>query len=136
MHYTVSGEVPEVPVLSPKSGSIFEKRLIVQYILDNQKDPINNEPLEVDELIEVKTPQEVIAPKVPAATSIPQLLISLQNEWDSTALELFNLKKEYQDLKQQLSTALYQNDAAKRVIAKLILERDEAKASLDKALSS
>lgn len=134
MFCAISGEVPEVPVLSPKSRSIFEKKLIVQYIVENKKDPITNEPLEIDDLIEIETPQKYVIPKLPTATSIPQLLLTLQNEWDATALELFNLRKEYQELREELSSALYQNDAAKRVIAKLMIERDEAKTALEKAI--
>lgn len=52
--YSVSNEVPEHPVISPVSGSIFEKRLIEKYVLENGVDPINGKDLAVDQLIEVK----------------------------------------------------------------------------------
>ena len=47
-------------------------------------------------------------------------------------LETFNLKKQLEVTKKQLAYELYRNDAAQRVIARLIKERDEAKESLAK----
>ena len=52
--FTVSNEIPEVPVVSPASGRVFEKRLIEKYISENGNDPVNGEPLSEDQLIEVK----------------------------------------------------------------------------------
>jgi pre-mRNA-processing factor 19 len=75
--------------------------------------------------------QTVVEPKPPSATSIPSLLVSLQNEWDATMLEVFTLKQQYVTLRQELSNALYENDAAKRVIARLVKERDEARHALE-----
>lgn len=45
-------------------------------------------------------------------------------------LETFELKKQFHELQNQLSNALYENDAAKRVIARIIKERDEARSRL------
>ena len=51
----VSNEVPESPVVSPVSGCVYEKRLIEKFISDNGTDPMNEEKLTADMLIEVKS---------------------------------------------------------------------------------
>ena len=53
--FEVSNEVPEHPVVSPASGSVFERRLIEKYIADNGVDPINGKELTVEQLIEIKS---------------------------------------------------------------------------------
>lgn len=45
-------------------------------------------------------------------------------------LETFNLKTQFHTTQQELANTLYENDAAKRVIARLIKERDEARVAL------
>ncbi|KAI8886102.1 WD40 repeat-like protein [Backusella circina FSU 941] len=130
MFCAISGEAPEQPVVSVKSGNIFEKRLIEKYIADHGKDPINNEELSTDDLIEIKTSPETVKPRPPKLSSVPSLLSALQNEWDSVMLESFTLKQQYQQVRQELSHALYQNDAATRVIARLKKERDASREAL------
>ena len=71
-------------------------------------------------------------PRPPTLTSIPSLLSVLQNEWDALALETFALRQHLTQTRQELSNALYENDAAKRVIARLQRERDEARDALAK----
>lgn len=54
----------------------------------------------------------------------------MQNEWDSTMLEAFQLRADAQKLRQDLSHALYKEDAAMRVLARVVKERDQARAAL------
>lgn len=41
-------------MLSPVSGSIFERRLIEKYLIENGVDPINGKELSADMLIEIR----------------------------------------------------------------------------------
>lgn len=125
----ISGEAPQVPVASRKSGNVFEKRLIEAHIAEHHTDPVTSEDLSADDLIELKSAR-VVRPRPPTLTSIPSLLHAFQTEWDAIALETFTLKQQLAQTRQELSTALYQNDAATRVIARLTRERDEARDAL------
>jgi pre-mRNA-processing factor 19 len=49
----------------------------------------------------------------------------LQREFDAVLLELYDTRKALEETRRELSTALYQNDAAVRVIARVCAERDE-----------
>ncbi|KAL8739138.1 MAG: hypothetical protein Q9181_000167 [Wetmoreana brouardii] len=127
----ISGEAPQIPVASRKSGTVFEKRLIEAYIAENGRDPVTNEEISTDDLVELQTARTV-RPRPPTLTSIPSLLSVFQNEWDALALETYTLRQQLTQTRQELSTALYQHDAAVRVIARLSRERDEAREALSK----
>lgn len=110
---------------------MFEKRLIEAYISENGKDPVTGEDLTVEDLIDLKT-SRIVRPRPPTLTSIPSLLSTFQNEWDALALETYTIRQHLAQTRQELSTALYQNDAASRVIRRLTQERDEARDALSK----
>ena len=50
-------------MVSPASGQVFEKRLIEKYIQENGVDPLNQQPLSVEELIELKVSQVIFGYK-------------------------------------------------------------------------
>eukprot|EP01147_Barroeca_monosierra_P009068 gene9068-1382_t len=125
----VSGSVPEEPVISPKSGAVFERRLIEKYLQESNVDPVSGEELDITELIPVKG-HSIVTPRAPNATSIPTLLKTFQDEWDAQMLETFELKKHVMELRQELTHSLYQHDASCRLIARLTRERDQAREAL------
>jgi pre-mRNA-processing factor 19 len=105
--------------------------LIEKYIEENGTEPVTNEELTIDDLLPLKAGRTV-RPRPPTLTSIPALLATFQNEWDTLALETFNLQEQLSRTRAELATALYQHDAAVRVIARLTKERDEAREALSK----
>ncbi|KAK7393649.1 hypothetical protein VNO78_22209 [Psophocarpus tetragonolobus] len=132
MNCSISGEVPEEPVVSRNSGLLFEKRLIERHIADYGKCPITGEPLTMDDIVPIKT-GKIVKPRPIQAASIPGMLGMFQNEWDGLMLSNFALEQQLHTARQELSHALYQHDAACRVIARLKKERDEARSLLAQA---
>ncbi|KAI0047824.1 WD40 repeat-like protein [Auriscalpium vulgare] len=126
----ISGEPPQDPVVSSKSGHVYERRLIQKYITENGTDPITGEKLEEGDLVAVKASPNAAPPRPPSHSSIPALLTLFQNEWDALVLETFALKQQYNSTRQELSYSLYTQDAASRVIARLMRERDAAREAL------
>lgn len=110
-------------------GNVYEKRLIEAYISENGTEPTTGAALTVEDLLDIQGSQTV-RPRPPELTSIPALLGAFQQEWDALALEVFTLQQNLAQTRQELSTALYQQDAAVRVIARLTAERDAARDAL------
>jgi len=130
---SLSGEIPQEPVFSTKSGHVFEKRLLEKYLSSNDnRDPISKETVQTSDIIAIKVNKSV-PPKPTTATSLPSLLQTFQNEWDAMVLESFQLKQQLDSTREQLAQTLYQHDASCRVIARLIKERDEARSLLSQA---
>jgi pre-mRNA-processing factor 19 len=111
---------------------LFERRVAEKYVRETGKCPITGEPLSVDDLLPLKSSKGV-KPRTAPATSIPGLLGLFHDEWDALMLETHTLRQSLNTTRQELSHALYQHDAACRVIARLIKERDEARAALEDA---
>jgi pre-mRNA-processing factor 19 len=50
----ISGEPLQDAVFSPKSGQLYERRLILKYVTENGKDPVSGEKLDESDLVSVK----------------------------------------------------------------------------------
>ncbi|CAH7674885.1 WD40-repeat-containing domain protein [Phakopsora pachyrhizi] len=139
MFCAISGISPLQPVISIKSGHVYERKLIEKYLKENDgKDPITGDILSISDLVDVKTVPSAPAPppRTPSLSSVPALLHILQNEWDASMLECYELRKQNSSLRQELSHALYKEDASMRVLARVIRERDEAREALSSVRSS
>lgn len=135
MFCAISGNVPEQPVVSSKSGHLFEKRLVEKYVRETGKCPVTSESLALDDLLPLKSNKSV-KPRPSPAASIPGLLGLFHDEWDALMLETHTLRTSLHTVRQELSHALYQHDAACRVIARLMRERDEARSALQNVRQS
>lgn len=65
--------MPEHPCVSPVSNHVYERRLIEKYIAENGTDPINNQPLSEEQLIDIKgaRPTDSLSPG-PAQLSLQE----------------------------------------------------------------
>lgn len=68
---------------------------------------------------------KIALPKPLVANNIPGILQMFQGEWDSLMLDVFNMRKNLEQTRRELSQALYQHDAACRVICRLMKEKEE-----------
>lgn len=112
-------------------GNVFEKRVLLSLLTTNGGTcPITKAPLTEDDLIDIVPAPRSTVPAAPTSVSgagFGGLLASMQTEWDALMVETFNLKSALEETRRELSQALYQNDAAVRVIARLTMERDQAR---------
>ncbi|MES1905690.1 MAG: Pre-mRNA-processing factor 19, partial [Paramarteilia canceri] len=133
------GEIPSDPVVSPVSGCVFEKELILKHLDANgETDPVNNEPLSKEQLIELKgkviylasklfLATQITKPRTSGSTSIPSLLKTLQDEYDAICLNNFSLRKQLRTSKQELSNFNYLKEASCQCIARLLKELKSAR---------
>ena len=136
----VNGDGSNEVVVTP-SGHICIKRLLLTKLAENGGvDPFEtakNLPLSEDQLVTLQATNSgsvhssSVVPPRPQATSLPGMLGLIQKEYDALVLELFDTRKALEETRRELSQALYQNDAAIRVVARVAQERDAAKQQLE-----
>lgn len=139
----ISGQSPiSDPVVTP-SGYIVSRKLLLTKLAENGGvDPFivtslvggMSSRLDEGSLVELNTgggsANSFVPPRPPKSTSLPNLLSMLQSEYDIVLLELHDTRASLEETRRELSSALYQNDAAVRVVARLAQERDEARGKL------
>ena len=122
-------------VVTP-SGHICIKRLLLTKLLETGgMDPFEtSRPLSEDQLVTLQlgnsSGSTTSLPR-PQATALPNMLSLIQKEYDALVLELFDTRKALEETRQELSQALYQNDAAIRVVARISQERDTLQQQLE-----
>ena len=137
---SISGNPCEEPVVSKKTGHIFERSLIEKIIQSSGQCPLTGQSLTLEDIIPLQSMRWKFAnfysfilanktgkPRPVECSSIPKLLSVMKTEWDALVLECFTLKQQLEAVRQELSHALYQHDAACRVIARMLKEREEEK---------
>ena len=140
---SLSGQTPPPdPVVTP-SGRICSRRLLLIKLTENGgRDPFdaaaNPRILDESDLVDLVLggDGQVVPPRLPSATSFPSLMGQIQGEYDGILLELFDTRRALEETRRELSQALYQNDAAVRVVARLAAERDAARETVRELSSS
>jgi pre-mRNA-processing factor 19 len=133
MNYcSLSGKLLEKPVISKKTGHLFEKELILKHIESTAQCPVSGGELTENDLVELRNSGEnfIIKPRN-AGNHLPVILNKIQTEWDGLLLENFQIKKQLQEVRQEMANNLYQHEAASLVICRLIKERDQLKTQLN-----
>ncbi|QDZ18367.1 WD repeat domain-containing protein [Chloropicon primus] len=130
----ISGELTGKGVVITTSGYTYDKDLLEKYAQEHgYVCPTTGEAYDPKEnVLELRAAPGAgnLKPRTTQTASVPGLLSLLQNEWDAVMLEAHKLRKENYSTREELSQTLYMHDAACRVVARLIKERDEAKAAL------
>eukprot|EP00397_Hematodinium_sp_SG-2012_P041553 GEMP01045797.1.p1 GENE.GEMP01045797.1~~GEMP01045797.1.p1 ORF type:complete len:497 (+),score=121.17 GEMP01045797.1:137-1627(+) len=126
----ISGTTPECPVFT-KDGYVFEKGTLRAHVDKEGTCPITHRRLDWEDVTEVDMrKQKAIHPRNCQTASIPSMLSLFQGEWEQVLNDSFALRKHSGETREQLSHALYQHDAACRVIERLIRERDQARSQV------
>ena len=128
-HCGLSGNVLTDPVVCIKTGHVYEKSVITQHINQTGRCSITNCQLSLSDIIPLQV-SPAAKPKPLSHSSVPGLLSALQEEWNSTVLETYSMKKQIDLLRQELSHSLYQYDAACRVIARILKEKEQLVSAL------
>jgi pre-mRNA-processing factor 19 len=137
----LSGQCPISDPVALPTGQICSKSLLLKKLTETSNcNPFSSQGTQLDEsqFIDLASSPEdqVTPPSTSNSNSIPSILNTLSSEYDALVLELFDTRKALEETRKELSHALYQNDAAVRVIARLVMERDLARRELQVTIES
>lgn len=125
----ITGQLPEEPVFCPKTRHVYEKRVAMKIVESSGVCPVTKEEITKDDIVDMNF-TKAARPRPATAASIPGMLTLFQSEWDALMTETCELKGNLDTTRKQLSHALYQHDAACRVVARLLRERDATRAQV------
>jgi pre-mRNA-processing factor 19 len=108
---------------------VFERELILKHIGRTGQCPLTGAELSEQDLVALSVPSASL-PKPLVANTIPGILQLFQGEWDALMLEVFQMRKSLEQTRRELAQALYQHDAACRVICRLVKEKEELQRAL------
>lgn len=122
---SMTGATLSHPVVSSKSGHLFEKEAIEKHLSTFPYCPITNQPLEPSDLVEVVCVKEEGDNTNKASESLRSYMDRLQNEYDTLVLERHALGKAIGQTEQELLHCRFRNGAAERVVGTLLREKEE-----------
>jgi pre-mRNA-processing factor 19 len=127
----LTGRLLERPVISKKTGHVFEKELIIKHIETTSQCPITGQEMTLDDIVDIATENLAVNPRKGESGDMTGVLKKIQGEWDTLLLENFQIKKALKETREEIAHNLYQHEAANLVICRLIKERDDALRHLD-----
>ncbi|KAL7554200.1 hypothetical protein ACHAWF_017613 [Thalassiosira exigua] len=141
----LSGLSPLLDPVATPSGYVCSRSLLLKKLAENGGvDPFDSSDagggggrrLDESDLVDLNVNGASVEapPRPPKSSSLPNLLTAMRDEFDAVLLELYDSRKALEETRRELSAALYQNDAAVRVVARVCRERDEARGKLEEFL--
>jgi len=113
------------PVFCVKTGQVYEEAVIFHHIETTGKCPITNEDICINDCVPLQP--SLAKGSLSDQSKVPEIIDSIDEEWNDLLLETYKIKHQNEELKQELSLALYQYDAACRTIGKLLTETEQLK---------
>ena len=129
---SLSGKITSNPVICTKTGYIFDKDLIMNYIENFGNCPITNIPLTKDDFDEIENSEiNINKPRTIEEMNVNGLLSNLNEQFINIQNEISELKQKIIERKKELSVQCYKYDASINVINQLIKEKEELKKNFE-----
>ena len=129
---SLSGKITSNPIICTKTGYIFDKDLIMNYIENFGNCPITNIPLTKDDFDEIENSEiNINKPRAIEEMNVNGLLSNLNDQFINIQNEISELKQKIIERKKELSVQCYKYDASINVINQLIKEKEELKKNFE-----
>ena len=125
---SLSGKITSNPIICTKTGYIFDKDFIMNYIENFGNCPITNIPLTKDDFDEIENSEiNINKPRAIEEMNVNGLLSNLNDQFINIQNEISELKQKIIERKKELSVQCYKYDASINVINQLIKEKEDLK---------